>query len=300
MISKNVEFKVGLLVLVGAAIVVFSIWLAKGYRYGQDYYSVSVVFPEVGALATGDPVAVSGVTKGKVKNISLYEGQVLTVLDMATDVQLKEDATFIVKNIGLMGERFISAKTGVSDIPLAPDRPALGTFDPGIPEVMGMMGMVISNMNRLVTSLEQTVISPQTLDKFSMTISNLQALTNRLESAAESDLPKIDTALDNFVSLSESLKAGVDRNRPHIDSAVQNMNEAGKRFLTLLDDMDEASQKLKSFATDLDNSDGTMRMLMEDRRLYDDLRATSKKLDSLVTDIRANPKKYINFSLEIF
>ena len=61
MTSKNVEFKVGLLVIVGAAIVVFAIWLAEGYRYGQEYYSVSVVFPEVGALATGDPVAVSGV-----------------------------------------------------------------------------------------------------------------------------------------------------------------------------------------------------------------------------------------------
>ncbi|MEE9443740.1 MAG: MlaD family protein [candidate division Zixibacteria bacterium] len=300
MTSKNVELKVGLLVIVGAAIVVFAIWLARGYRYGQDYYPVSVVFPEVGALATGDPVAVSGVTKGKIKKISLYEGQVLTVLDMATDVQLKEDATFIVKNIGLMGERFISAKTGVSDRPLDLSRPAAGIFDPGIPEVMSMMGTVISNMNRLVNSLEQTVISPQTLDKFSLTIANLQSLTARLESAAENELPKIDTALDNFVSLSETLKAGVDRNQPHIDSAAQNMNEAGKRFLTLLDDMEEASKRLKSFATDLDNSDGTLRMLMEDRRLYDDLRATSKKLDSLVSDIRANPKKYVNFSLEIF
>lgn len=300
MTSKNVEFKVGLLVIIGAAIVVFAVWLAKGYRYGQEYYSVSVLFPEVGALATGDPVAVSGVTKGKVKELNLHEGQVITVLDMATDVQLKEDATFIVKNIGLMGERFVSAKTGMSENPLDLSRPAIGTFDPGIPEVMGMMGVVISNMNRLVKSLEQTVISPETLDKFSLTISNLQSLTKKLETAAESDLPKIDTALDNFVSLSETLKETVNRNQPRFDSTAQNMNEAGKRFLTLLDDMEEASLKLKSFATDLDNSDGTLRMLMEDRRLYDDLRATSKKLDSLVSDIRANPKKYVNFSLEIF
>ena len=65
MAAKNIEIKVGLLVLIGAAIIVAAVWIAKGYRFGQEYYNVSVVFPEVGSLANGDPVSVSGVHMGK-------------------------------------------------------------------------------------------------------------------------------------------------------------------------------------------------------------------------------------------
>ena len=68
----------------------------------------------------------------------------------------------------------------------------------------------------------------------------------------------------------------------------------------MLDDLEEASVRLNNFAADLEQSEGSLRLLLEDRRLYDDLRGTARNLDSLVDDIRANPRKYINFTLEIF
>ena len=300
MASTNVELKVGLLVLIGAAILIFAVWLAKGYRYGQEFYSVSVVFPEVGALSPGDPVAVSGVNKGKVKKLSLYEGQVLVVLDLSSDVVLKEDAAFTVKNIGLMGERFVAVKTGASDIPLDLKKNAIGWFDPGIPEVMGMMGKVIESMNSLVQLLGETVISPATLDKFSHTITSLQKITERIEKSSAASAPKLDSAVENFARLSETLKKGLDRNQAFIDTAAVNFDAASRRLIQLVADMEEASARFKSFATDLDQSEGSLRMLMEDRRLYDDIRRTALNIDSLVNDIRQNPKKYINFKLELF
>ncbi len=300
MASKNVELKVGLLVLVGAAILIFALWLAKGYRYGQDYYPVAVIFPEVGALSPGDPVAVSGVTKGKVKHVGLHHGQVMATLDISSDVILKEDASFIVKNIGLMGERFVAVKTGISETQLDLTAPAEGLFDAGIPEVMGMMGGVIESMNDLVILLKETIISPATLDKFSETITSLEKIAARLEETTETNAPKVDRAVDDFALLAETLRKGLDRNQVYIDTAVQNFDSASRRLITLVADMEDASAKFKSFAIDLDQSEGSLRMLMEDRRLYDDVRRTAQNIDSLVNDIRRDPRKYINFSLELF
>ena len=300
MASKNIELKVGLLVLVGAAIIIGAIWLAKGYRYGQKFYQVSVIFPEVGALALGDPVAVSGVNKGKVREIKLHGEGVLTVLDIASDVELKKDATFTVKNIGLMGERFIAAKTGSLSEALDRQTPARGQFDPGIPEVMGMMGDVIAQMGDLASSLKETVISPQTLDRFSETIANLQKLAARLEASAARNLPRVDTAMADVAGVSRSIRQGWERNQVHFDTAAYNFSAASGRLMNLVDSMTIISEKLDAFATDLNQADGTLRLLLEDRRLYDDLRTTSRRIDSLVTDIRANPKKYINFTLELF
>lgn len=300
MASKYIEIKVGLLVLAGAAILIVALYLAKGYQYGREYYTVQVVFPEVGALAPGDPVAVSGVNMGKVKNMILSAGGVMVELDLASDVILKEDAEFIVKNIGLMGERFVAVKTGKSEIHLDTNSPAAGGFDHGIPEVMGMMGDVMGNLNDLVSLLEETVISPATLNKFSETVTNLQKITDRLASATETSLPRVDSAVTDFAALASRLKDGVDRNQSHIDTASVNFDRASRRLLGLMDDMEQAATQLKSFAADIDESEGTLRMFLEDRRLYDDMRLTARNLDSLVNDIRDNPKKYINFTVEIF
>ncbi len=300
MASRNIELKVGLLVIVGAVIFIFAVYLAKGYRYGQEFYDVSVLFPEVGALAPGDPAAVSGVNKGKVKKISLYEGDVLVELEIASDIVLKEDAVFAVKNIGLMGERFVAIKTGKSEAPLDLAMPARGSFDTGIPEVMGMMGKIIENINNLISLLEQTVISPTTLNKFSATVTSLQKTTARLESSTGKNIPRVDSAINDFAMLARNLKNGVDRNRPYVDTAIRNFDAASHRLTAILANMEGASDKLNNFADDIEQSEGSLRMFLEDRRLYDDLRTAAKNLDSLVGDIRANPKKYITFTVEIF
>ncbi len=300
MAAKNIEIKVGILVLAGAAVLIAAIWLAKGYRFGQEFYSVSVMFPEVGSLSTGDPVSVSGVNKGKVQNIKLYKGGVLVTLELSQEVKLKQDATFTIKNLGLMGERFVSIKTGSSETPLDLAQPAKGVTEAGIPEVMGTMGQVIQQLNQLVEKLDQTIASPATLDKFSQTINDLQSLSARLDSATEYNAPKIDRTIDNFASLSQTLKSGVERNEKYVDTAVQNIDVASRRLVKLTDDMEEASKRFNSFATDLDESQGSLRLLLEDRRLYDDLRRAALNLDSLVVDIRQNPKKYISFSVELF
>ncbi|MDD4050366.1 MAG: MlaD family protein [candidate division Zixibacteria bacterium] len=300
MASKNIEIKVGLLVVVSILILIGAIYLAKGYSYGQKFYSVSAWFPEVGALSTGDLVSVSGVNKGKVKELSLSEGGVLVRMDVAVEVALKEDAQFTVKNIGLMGERFIAVKPGTSEQKLDLTRPATGGFDAGIPEVMGIMGEVIARVNDLVSLLQKTVISPATLDKFSETVTSLRAVTSNLENATDRNVPKIDNAINDFAALAHNVRVGLERNTPYIDTGAQNFAAASQQLRGMLADMETASSKLKTFAQQLEESDGTLRMLMEDRRLYDDLRSTARNLDSLVNDVRQNPKKYIKFSVEIF
>jgi phospholipid/cholesterol/gamma-HCH transport system substrate-binding protein len=199
-----------------------------------------------------------------------------------------------------MGERFIAIKPGTAEKKLDLTRPVPGVCDAGIPEVMGIMGEVIVKMNDLVGLLQKTAISPATLDKFSQTVTSLREVTSTLESATNRNVPKIDSTIDNFAALAHNVRAGLERNTPYIDTGAQNFAAASQQLRGMLADMETASGKLKTFAEQLEQSDGTLRMLMEDRRLYDDLRATARNLDSLVDDVRQNPKKYIKFSVEIF
>ena len=57
-----------------------------------------------------------------------------------------------------------------------------------------------------------------------------------------------------------------------------------------LANVEQMTQKLNS-------TEGTLGLLMRDRQLYDNLTATTASADSLLTDMKAHPKRYVHFSV---
>jgi phospholipid/cholesterol/gamma-HCH transport system substrate-binding protein len=48
---------------------------------------------------------------------------------------------------------------------------------------------------------------------------------------------------------------------------------------------------------EVEHEDGTVKRLVKDRKLYDNLVKTLADLDSLVSDVKKNPQKYIHVSV---
>ncbi len=300
MSRKNIELRVGLVVIAAIIILAITIIWIQGYRFGRNNYRVSVIFNEVGSLAKGDPVMVSGINKGKVQDLALTEDGVKVKLTLSDEVILKEDASITVKNIGLMGERFLAVNPGHSPNRLDLTIPIKGSYDTGIPEVMGMMGEMITELRNLVYSLKNSIASDENLDKFSRTIGNFEELSLSLTNYVKRNNNKLDGTAENFLKASAELRRLATSNAVKIDSAVQRVDNSTKKLEKLTDDFADVAATAREFATKLENGDGTIQMLVDDRRLYDDLRRTADNIDALISDIRANPKKYINFTVRLF
>jgi phospholipid/cholesterol/gamma-HCH transport system substrate-binding protein len=180
--DRLVEFRVGIAVVLAVIILVWGIIWVKEYRFRQERYTLSVLFPDVGALDVGDPVTVLGVKKGQVEEIKLYKGDVLVRLNLTTDVKLKEDAKFTVMNIGLMGERFLAVQPGHSEKEIDLSQPPKGFYDTGIPEVMGMMGQMIAEIRTLTSYLQGALGTEWSEEKIKETIKNVNQLSSDLAS----------------------------------------------------------------------------------------------------------------------
>ncbi len=298
--SKNIEFRVGLFVIFAVIIFVLAIVWIQGYRLRQDTYTLHVVFDEVGSLSEGDPVMVAGIRKGKVTNLQLVKGGVEATIILGNDVKLKKDATITVKNIGLMGERFIAIRQGKSDQPLDITKPFHGTYDTGIPEVMGMMGEMVTELRNLVFALKKSVASDANLNKLSETIGNFEKLSASLADYVDKNKENFDQAAENFLAASKSLNKLITANANKIDTTIQRVDDISSRLQTVIADLEHVSKTAREFADNLNQGDGTIQMLVDDRRLYDDLRKTADNLDDLIKDIRENPKKYIQLKVELF
>ena len=85
-----------------------------------------------------------------------------------------------------------------------------------------------------------------------------------------------------------------------MDSTIRRFDRSSVRLEEFVNRLDSLSITAGEFADRLNNPDGTLSLLLEDGRLYDDLRRTADNIDDLIKDIRANPRKYINLTVELF
>lgn len=300
MSKRSLEIKVGLFVLLGFIILIGSLYWLQRYRLDNNAQKVNVMFEDVGMLKVGNIVTVSGVFKGKVSQMQLTEKGVKVQFILAGDVILKEDAQFIIRNYGLMGERFVAVYPGKSENLLALNSVTVGSYDSGMPEVMGLMGEMVMELHELVISFRQTIGSDSTLRRFNSTVNNLEQVSGRLNNYLANNENKMDKTVENFLDASKKLNQLVTNNGPVIDSSLQRFDRISARMDNFVIRLDSLSISAREFADKINNSDGSLQLFLEDRRLYDDLLRTADNVDDLIQDIKANPRKYINLKFELF
>lgn len=300
MASKNIEFRVGVIILIGIIVLAGSLYWLQGYKLEQNAQTIWVMFDDVGTLSIGDRVTVSGVHRGKVDNLELVDGGVLVKILLYRDVTLHQDAKFVIRNMGVMGERFIAISPGKDSALFNPDTVATGQYDTGLPEVMGELGEMVLEVRNLVGSFRQNLGSDSTFEALNKTVRNMERVSGSLAEFLEENQSDLHQAIENFQSASSRLDDLVSRNAGDVDSTISTMNRASVRLEEFTHQLDTLASAARQFADMLNNPDGSMQLLLEDRRLYDDLRSTADNIDDLVKDIRANPKKYLDLKVEIF
>ncbi len=301
MASRNsTEFRVGVIVLLGLVVLAGSLYWLQGYKLHRNSQAIRVRFNDVGTLAVGDKVTVSGVHKGKVSGMDLTEEGVLVELLIYRDVVIKRDATFTIKNLGVMGDRFVAVSPGRDSVQFDNNQIVDGFYDTGIPEVMGMVGEMVTELRNLVSSLKRTIASDSSLGKFNRIVDNFESVSSSLAEYLERSETKLDQTADNFLAASRRLNRILDENAGRVDSSIARFDRMSVQLETFVHQLDTLSMSARRFADALENEEGTVHLMLEDRRLYDDLRRTADNIDELINDIRANPRKYINLKVELF
>lgn len=293
----SVEIKVGTVVIIAIVILIYSIIWVKEYKFNVEHYEYTCLFPEIGSLDIGDPVRVLGVQKGEVKDIAISGNNVAVKFSLESDVQLMEDARFLVMNVGLMGERFIAVWPGESKIPRNLNVPGYGRYDTGIPEVMGMMGLAIDELRRLIFDIEGIFGKPGKGQQLKDIIDRLDRVSSRIEELAASNQDNLDSAIKNFSHSAAKLRNFIDSNSTSMQATIDNLSQASLRASSTLAQLDTISGKLHEIVASLNDGKGTLGKTLADDSLYYDLRRTLSNLDSLVTDFKTHPKKYISISI---
>ncbi len=114
--SKSVEFATGLFIFLGLLAMFFLITQTTNIQaYGGEGYTVTARFTNVGSLKVRAPVAMAGVTIGRVEGIEVDPERLDAVVTLMIDSRyttIPADSSASILTAGLLGEKYVGIEPG--------------------------------------------------------------------------------------------------------------------------------------------------------------------------------------------
>ena len=295
---KSLELRVGFTVFIASLVFIIGLMWFQGFKLARHTYEIHAIFPMVGGITRGDKVNLNGVEMGSVKRVVLREKDVLVTMELASSGRIPEDSRIVMQTIGIMGERVVTILLGTSDRFLEPGSIMQGSYDPGVAEALAFLGSIAGELTQLTKDMRRITGTLTQGDNFKNTVENLSAITERLRTSIDKNAPGFDAGMRSFRRSAETVDQLLTKHSGNLDTMITSFTEASKGMPELVRRMRALTDTLASITGTLQEDDTTLGALLSDRTLMDRLEKAVKDLDDLITDIRANPKRYLK--VEIF
>jgi phospholipid/cholesterol/gamma-HCH transport system substrate-binding protein len=298
--KKRDDVLVGIVMAVAILVaIVGSLWLARGGL--SKGYPLYAKFPWNSGLKQGQPVLLAGVNVGYVDEVELrQDGTVLTTFRVGKKFKVPAGTTATVVANGIFGDMAIAlTPKGPNPNSIPPeDTVPVGPSAPGIAQITSKADSVATSVNAITTALNRELIASGGIQDLRKTLASTNALTinmNRLVSQFSSIAAEQNRQLSLTQASLRRATSGIDSSK--IDSTLSNLRATSANMATLTADFRVTTMKLDSLLTKANSGTGSIGLALNDPGAYNDVRALIQHMDSLMADIKKNPRKYINLTI---
>ena len=258
--ERALEFRVGLLILFSAAILVAFIFVLGNLSL-RSGFNIQVDYDYVGSLQPGAPVKVSGIKVGKIESVEFFGGQMDDKLGKRVQVRvtawiedrahdsIRSDAEFFINTAGVLGEQYleivpgkdwdhppIAASTVIHGAPAVHDPPRTDLVVSKLYEVLDGVATVINDKNKpiekLLTNGASAVSEVNTLlvDNRKQ-LGELIVSTNEVATEAKATLAKVNAGLGDGKPIA-ALLADADQTLRSADQTMKSITPPATALLS--------------------------------------------------------------------
>ena len=294
----------GLLALVAIILLFIGFKFLKGSNVFSSDRTYYAVYPKVDGLTAGATVLLNGYKVGQVKSLELMpedNNSIKASIEMDKSIVVG-DSTTVGLSGSLLGPKLLSLKLGpntkkytggetlrtkmavsITDIVQARAQVVLDTVNSTLSHINGFLNKdAQTNIQGTLVGARQSTEALQKL--ITANQANINQITRNLaqmSAALNKSTAKLDRIANNFTQLSDSIKAAP------VGPALRRLNAT----------MGEAQQTMASVNRSLTDQKGSLGKLISDSTLYNNLNATAASSNALISDMKANPKRYVHFSV---
>lgn len=292
--SWTKEIKIALTAIVAAICVFVGINFLKGINVFGSSRTYYVKFRDCAGLQVTNAVYANGFPVGIVRNINYnYSDNDGVVAEIELDSKMQLPAGTVAElEKGIMGGVTLNLMLGPNPCALL----SLHDTIQGGPRqgALDLAGAMVPDIQRLLPKLDSILVNINALTAnpaLAASLANLQKISADLAQVT-ANLPKTMAQVDGTVSNLNSMSGKF--NEMDFQSTLNSVDSTLAATHALIGRFDQLSADIDS---KLNSRDGTLGLLLNDTQLHDNLNRTVQSADSLVTDLKAHPKRYVHFSI---
>ncbi len=303
------ETKVGILAAFAIAIFIIGYNFLKGNDIFSSENEFYAKYDKVEGLAISKPVLVNGYQIGRVSDLTLLEnGQILAQFKIDPKFAIPKNTIARLESTDLLGSKAVVFDLG-SSMTYAMDGDTLNAnvqqnILEQVEPVQKKAQILISRMDSILTSVNQ-ILNPTFQENINRSFNSIARTLETLESTSKTVDGMVGVQskrIDNILANAESISANLKNNNQQITNIITNFNTmsdqlAKANFKQTLDNVDKAVADFQAVMNKVNSGKGSAGLLLNDEQLYNNLNNAAQNLDKLMLDLRANPKRYVSFSV---
>lgn len=303
------ETKVGIMAAFAIALLIIGYNFLKGNAIFSSETVLYARYSHVDGLAVSKPVLINGFQIGRVDKLQLQpDGTILATLKIKGKYEIPKTSIARLESTDLLGSKAIIMELGPGEN-YAKDGDTLNAnVQKGLLEtvqpVQKKAELIIAKMDSILTSVN-AILNPnfqknvdRSFNSIAATLASLEATSKKVDNLVGSEGSRISAILANVESISNNLR----QNNQKISSILNNVSSitdqvAAANFKQTIENANKAVADLQVIVGKINQGEGTLGMLVNDTKMYENLNNASKNLDNLMIDLKANPKRYVHFSV---
>ena len=295
------EIKAAFFVLSTILLFIFGFNYLKGSSILDKQKTIYAVYDEVDGLLVGANVMINGLSIGNVTELDFLPNstKIIVTLKVKDKLNFSSKSTASIYETGVLGglaisieplfERESIVKTG--DTLMSSVRPGLTELiNRQIEPLSRQLQSTITSVDSIFTGASN-VLNRQTQEEIKESISVLTSAINAIKNSSviieetlTSKNTQINNTIDNFEKISSNLSNVSDE-----------LNSFG--LSSLLTNLEVSVDGISSVVDKLNSDNSTLGKLINEDEVYNNLNSSIESLNILINDIKANPKKYVHFSV---
>jgi len=310
-IRLSKEIKIAVLGIVSILLFLFGYNYLKGSGVFSSTKTIRAEYDNVQGITASSFVQLQGFNIGSVSKVMLskeHPGKILVEMNVDKSLVLPQDSKALIVSLDLLGTKAVAIQKGTSSLLLKDGDMLAGSIELGTIESLGATaGPMIDNAKMTLASLDTTIrsinsiLDVNTQQNLKNTISNLNSTMSDFKQFSNS-LNAQSAKINSLISNLNSFATNLDKNNSTINKVLANtelttQNLSKVNFELTVGELKTTLQDLQVTLEKVNNGKGSIAMLMNDDKLYKNLKNTLATANNLLYDINARPSRYIHVSV---
>jgi len=314
MLKLSNETKVGILTVLGITLLVLGFNLLKGKSLFSHNKTIYAVYKQVNGLQPANAVQVNGLIVGSVSNLEVMDkdaSRILVAITITKKIDIPRNSVARISS-DLLGTKTVQMDLGNASEYLKSGDTIYAAVDGSMTDALKeQLNPLVKKLEGTLSNIDTVLLSvnaildttakgnlQEAIRNLNTTMRNFTHTSASLNGMLDPDKGNIQTTFNNLAAVTGNLKDNNAKITGILDNAQKTTDALAKGNIdkTLLQ-LQQTINSLNQTINKLNTTDGTAGLMLNDKKVYNNLQYSLGSLNKLLEDLRVNPKRYVHFSL---